>query len=811
MSTGAKVLVVANRTDRDEICGLLAQAGYTEVIASAGGDETLAMFQDQEPDVAVICANLDAGDARSLATALRNGPHGLIVKIVLVGEERGPIRNALDAADFEVDRFVGRPLSAKALTFAVRTCADHAKAARRDVRTGDHLEEAMNRAIDEFVQGALSALTDGSSAPALMREIESGTVPNPVSAPVIEAVEPEPEAEPEIDVHVDVDVARLTAPDAAAFNDVTDSKLLAATVDKTWDEPPAPPAWREPTMIISGGGEGASPPPPPDAPQLDLDERDSGQSWAEAESVVLDPVGDDAAESGDDILADAFDDDLGDDLDEDLDDLHRDLGDDIVSDLDHPATPAPPSPPQTASDAAPSPPSGGGFARELRRKMSVMAERLFPAADGRASSIDVGVPHDHQTEIDLASLGNEVSARGDASPYGDIVAAATYADAAQPAPAPTTSSTSSAGTNGEGTSTRPRVAGPQQGAIELGRADVGTLMAKMFTGEFSGRIIFRSGDAEKSIQFEDGRPVFSTSNLPHDRMGDLLYREGKITREQHAKSRELVVESGRRMGEVLVEMGYLKRRELLPAVRRHIEDVIYSLFGWTSGTYSIVPGDFASGERIRLSRHPAAMILEGVRRKHGLDRLGSLVGEPSSVMVTRDGTEIDSIIEVADLSVVERGVVKAFDGERSIEDVASALRVDLVNVYQLAYGLMVVGVAEAKRPAIPLESQLEASRAPALVGETDLAIDRQRVLAKFSLVGESDYFALLGVRRDATRFEITRAYEAARRDYAADNFPAEVRDELSGEIDEINCLLDEAYQVLREDRLRTSYLANLRD
>jgi hypothetical protein len=33
--------------------------------------------------------------------------------------------------------------------------------------------------------------------------------------------------------------------------------------------------------------------------------------------------------------------------------------------------------------------------------------------------------------------------------------------------------------------------------------------------------------------------------------------------------------------------------------------------------------------------------------------------------------------------------------------------------------------------------------------------------ARWQLVTEADYFALLGVRRDATAFEIRRAYQAA--------------------------------------------------
>jgi curved DNA-binding protein CbpA len=65
------------------------------------------------------------------------------------------------------------------------------------------------------------------------------------------------------------------------------------------------------------------------------------------------------------------------------------------------------------------------------------------------------------------------------------------------------------------------------------------------------------------------------------------------------------------------------------------------------------------------------------------------------------------------------------------------------------------------------------------------------------------------VRRDATAFEIRRAYQAARRDFAADCFPNDLRRELARELDEIASVLDEAFRVLRDDRLRLTYLSNL--
>ena len=78
-------------------------------------------------------------------------------------------------------------------------------------------------------------------------------------------------------------------------------------------------------------------------------------------------------------------------------------------------------------------------------------------------------------------------------------------------------------------------------------------------------------------------------------------------------------------------------------------------------------------------------------------------------------------------------------------------------------------------------------------------------------MSDADYFALLGVRRDATGFEIKRAYEGAHRDFAPDGFPTELRRELARELDDIAQVLDEAYHVLRDDGLRGAYLRHLRD
>ena len=167
--------------------------------------------------------------------------------------------------------------------------------------------------------------------------------------------------------------------------------------------------------------------------------------------------------------------------------------------------------------------------------------------------------------------------------------------------------------------------------------DAAQILGQPHRERFSGQVAFLGEGAEKIVYLEEGRPVFAASNQEPDRMGALLYREGKITSDRLADARERVAQSGRRMGEILVELGYLKRRELLPAVRRHVEDLVYSVFSWDAGRYVVSSEEGAAGFNLDLScarakavgsREACQVGGEAMLEKQGLARL--LVPGPRS-------------------------------------------------------------------------------------------------------------------------------------------------------------------------------------
>src|SRR5262249_39735777 len=79
--------------------------------------------------------SLELGDAKSLIETLRGMAGRGEVAIVLVGDDTGPIRSAIDAMELAPDRFVSRPLAEKALRFAVQSGLDVVAARTEAVQT----------------------------------------------------------------------------------------------------------------------------------------------------------------------------------------------------------------------------------------------------------------------------------------------------------------------------------------------------------------------------------------------------------------------------------------------------------------------------------------------------------------------------------------------------------------------------------------------------------------------------------------------------------------------------------------------------
>jgi DNA-binding NarL/FixJ family response regulator len=225
-----RVFVVANAPEGERIAGWLAELP-AEIQVGDGSDDTLAILQAAPAQVVVLTAGLETGDALAFAGALWDS--GSEAQLVLVADDGGPVKTALDAMEFRADRFLRRPLSRSALLFAVKSCLNLASFGRPGVAQavavphrnteGRRPLSAAFAALGEIGPASASSPADVSSNVALhtlATRIEQATS-DAVDAVLLDAVEQVLAGDPDEAEHSD-DIAEIEeiheapAPDEAA-------------------------------------------------------------------------------------------------------------------------------------------------------------------------------------------------------------------------------------------------------------------------------------------------------------------------------------------------------------------------------------------------------------------------------------------------------------------------------------------------------------------------------------------------------------------------------------------------------------------
>ena len=117
----------------------------------------------------------------------------------------------------------------------------------------------------------------------------------------------------------------------------------------------------------------------------------------------------------------------------------------------------------------------------------------------------------------------------------------------------------------------------------------------------------------KSIYLKEGQIVFASSNLEGDRLGEMLFKSGKLSREQFDKSVEVLKATGKRQGAVLVELGFLTPKSLFEGLKYQVLEILYSIFLWTEGNYRFTTGELPR-QVIPLEIELVTLLTETIKR-----------------------------------------------------------------------------------------------------------------------------------------------------------------------------------------------------
>jgi hypothetical protein len=219
------------------------------------------------------------------------------------------------------------------------------------------------------------------------------------------------------------------------------------------------------------------------------------------------------------------------------------------------------------------------------------------------------------------------------------------------------------------------------------------VLVKIHRYRAPGRVDCKRGDEIKRIYLDHGQIVFATTNQLAESLGDKLLREGRITREQHEASAARARESGNRHGTTLVEMNVLSAKELFTAVRDQIEEIIWPVFGWDSGTVSFTAGRDKRLEFIKVDIPVPMAILHGVRRVADARALVARLGTKGTLFGRSSG-HADGLV----LSGDEQQLLDAVDGRKVLYELVNTPPLASADNARILYAFFALGLIVAREP-----------------------------------------------------------------------------------------------------------------
>ncbi|HEY8945344.1 MAG TPA: DnaJ domain-containing protein, partial [Polyangiaceae bacterium] len=192
----------------------------------------------------------------------------------------------------------------------------------------------------------------------------------------------------------------------------------------------------------------------------------------------------------------------------------------------------------------------------------------------------------------------------------------------------------------------------------------------------------------------------------------------------------------------------------------------------------------------------AEVLIEVVRRAVSPADALAWLGGPDAYLAPG---EAETLLSECALSENELDLVRSASGTAVGDLLERAGSQELATVL---FALVELGVLRARTSSRKPQHQ-NRRRPPADVIDHDAV--RARIRARRALVEEGDYFALLGVSRNATSYDIRRAYSTLRQEFEPSRILTPLTTDLQDDVDVIIDVLDEAYEILRDQIRRERY------
>jgi len=248
------------------------------------------------------------------------------------------------------------------------------------------------------------------------------------------------------------------------------------------------------------------------------------------------------------------------------------------------------------------------------------------------------------------------------------------------------------------------------------------LLQFLAAGRKSGTLKFDRGKITKQVYFRNGMIVGSKSNDPREYLGQVLLHYGKVDDAQLKAAREVQRTSGAKLGEVLVEQGFLTEDEVVEILKTRTLDAIYDLFMWNEGDFEFYEEDPSPEELLLIEVEPTNVIMEGIYRIDEFARYRTLVPSDRAILELAAGWTSS-----LKLGKEFRQILYFVEKRMSVAEICYQMHASAFHVYGQLFTLISEGVARVtgERPDDPPAPGVEIEDLPESVTEMVWSAERK--------------------------------------------------------------------------------------
>lgn len=236
---------------------------------------------------------------------------------------------------------------------------------------------------------------------------------------------------------------------------------------------------------------------------------------------------------------------------------------------------------------------------------------------------------------------------------------------------------------------------------DLKSLTLSTVLQMLSSEDKTGVLEIVRGPTKSSIYLKDGKIIAASSGHKQLQLGSLLYSKELISKKQLRQAVEKATKSGKKLGEMLLAMGYVTQDTLKEVVRHQVRETVLDLFLLEHGEFEFRDCPVQFDEQVFDEINAMEIMLDAARRMDEWAVIKKVI--PSDTMV----------FELSDLAREQAGelfmdtgelhLTSLLDGSKNVGEIVKESGAGEFSVYKILYAMatskMVQPLAKGSAPA----------------------------------------------------------------------------------------------------------------